>query len=88
MAAGSEKKLICGPEEENVVAHGHLPSLPRQGGFGSLHWAPFMERKRDLIHQNSSGKEYGRKSDTTTHLHEISQKSIHFIATGGRLLQL
>ena len=62
MAAGIEKKLICGLEEENVVAHGRLPSPPRQGGLGSLHWAPFMERKRDLIHQNSSGKEYGRKS--------------------------
>jgi len=29
MATEREKKLICGPEGELVVAHGRLPSLAR-----------------------------------------------------------
>ena len=33
-----------------------------KGGLGFIHWTPFVDRKWDLIHQNSSGKEYGRKS--------------------------
>ena len=35
MAAGKEKKLICGLEEEIVVAHGRLPSpAPTTGDSG------------------------------------------------------
>ena len=37
MAAGREKKLICGPEGEIVVAHGRLPSPAHRVQLEALH---------------------------------------------------